>query len=122
MLLVVDGRLTLNTANIMKTNIFRTGLALVTGLLMSALTQGCGTLMAHSDQDSQSPVLLEGEPRFYRGVAFDAKHRTDIFDFMAFCDLPFSFVADTLMIPMDAKQHYAGDFKVNEPTSAGQGH
>jgi uncharacterized protein YceK len=72
------------------------------------LVLGCGTIASHQNS---SPVLLPGEPRFYRGVTYDGMLMSELEPFGLFImlDVPFSFVADTVMLPFDAKSHYVDE-------------
>ena len=72
-----------------------------TSLLLLILVQGCGTLIAHSDLSAGA-----GASRFYRGVQYDGKNLDGPFGVAVMCDVPFSLVADTLMIPFDAGGHH----------------
>lgn len=83
----------------------RPKLILCTEVWLLILAMGCGTIVSHQ---APSRMLLQGEPRFYRGVTYDGKQITEnqAFGLLIMCDVPFSFVADTFMIPFDAKSHY----------------
>jgi uncharacterized protein YceK len=70
-------------------------------LLFLILVQGCGTL---------SP----GAGRLYRGVQYDGKYVGGAFGLAVMCDVPFSFVADTLMIPFDVRNHYPVELPSNQ--------
>lgn len=67
-------------------------------LLFLILVQGCGTFISHSELSSGA---VSG--RFYRGVQYDGSNLDGPFGLAVMCDVPFSFVADTLMIPFDAQ-------------------
>ena len=73
-------------------------------LLFLILVQGCGTLISHSDLCAGA--LSPGAGRLYRGVQYDGKYLDGAFGLAVLCDVPFSFVADTLMIPFDVRSHY----------------
>jgi uncharacterized protein YceK len=73
-------------------------------LLFLVLVQGCGTLISHSDLSARA--LSPGAGRLYRGVQYDGKYLDGAFGLAVMCDVPFSFVADTLMIPFDMRSHY----------------
>lgn len=73
-------------------------------LLLLILLQGCGTIVSHSELSAGGLSPRAG--RFYRGVQYDGKNLDGPFGLAVMCDVPFSFVADTLMIPFDARNHY----------------
>jgi uncharacterized protein YceK len=79
-------------------------------LLFLILVQGCGTLISHSDAGALSP----GAGRLYRGVQYDGKYVGGAFGLAVMCDVPFSFVADTLMIPFDVRNHYPVELPSNQ--------
>lgn len=73
--------------------------------LFLILVQGCGTIASHSQLSAGA--LSPGAGRLYRGVQYDGKNLDGPFGLVVMCDVPFSFVADTLMIPFDARNHYS---------------
>lgn len=75
-------------------------------LLLLILMQGCGTIVSHSQLPDGATVLSPGVSRFYRGVQYDGRHLDGPFGLLVMCDVPFSLVADTMMIPFDARSHY----------------
>jgi len=78
------------------------------GLLLLILMQCCGTIASHSDFSTGATVLPPGVSRFYRGVQYDGKHLDGAFGLVVMGDVPVSFLADTLMLPFDARSHYTG--------------
>lgn len=72
-------------------------------LLFLILVQGCGTIASHSELSAGG--LSPRARRVYGGVQYDGKHLDGPFGLLVMCDVPVSFVADTLMIPFDARNH-----------------
>ncbi len=79
------------------------GIVQKSGLLLLVLMQGCGTIVSHSELSTQARVPSPGAGRFYRGVQYDAQYLDGVFGLAVMCDVPFSFLADTLMLPFDAR-------------------